>query len=66
MEQNGERLVRAAEFMERLGIKKTKFYEARKSGIIPPPIKLTKTTTAWPISIVDKTVAAIIAGQLSL
>lgn len=66
MEKSEERLVRASEFMNRLGIKKTKFYEARKSGKIPPPIKLTKTTSVWPISVVDKIIDNIISGQLSL
>ncbi len=61
-----ERLVRASEFMQKLGIKKTKFYQARKAGIIPPPVRLTKTTSAWPISVVNQTISAIIAGQLSL
>ena len=60
------RLVRAAEFMSRLGIKKSKFYNLRKEGIIPPPVALTKKTCAWPSTIVEKMIFDITQGKLSL
>ena len=60
------RLVRAPEFMARLGIKKTKFYDAKKAGIIPPPVRVTKTVTAWPASVVEQTIDDISHGRLSL
>lgn len=60
------RLVRASEFMARLGIKKTKFYDAKKAGLIPPPVRVTKTVTAWPVSVVEQTIDDISHGRLSL
>ena len=59
-------MVRASEFMSRLGIKKSKFYDAKKLGLIPPPANVTKTITAWHESVVRQTINAIAAGQLSL
>ena len=52
--------------MARLGIKKTKFYDAKKAGIIPPPVRVTKTVTAWPASVVEQTIDDISHGRLSL
>ena len=61
-----KRLIRAAEFMARLGIKKTKFYDAKKAGIIPPPVHVTKTVIAWSASVVEQTIDDISHGRLSL
>lgn len=61
-----ERMVRASEFMNRLGIKKSKFYAAKKEGKIPSSVSLTKRSKAWPASVVARVIEDIKAGQLSL
>lgn len=66
MSNETDRLVRAAEFMRRLGIKKTKFYDAKKAGIIPPPIYISKALPVWHESVVTQTVNAFATGRLSL
>ena len=64
--QKQERLIRAPEFMELLGIKKSKFYAAKKEGKIPPAVALTKRSKAWPSSEVTRVIEDIKSGQLSL
>ncbi len=61
-----ERLIRASEFMGLLGIKKTKFYTAKKEGKIPSAVPLTKRSKAWPSSVVARVIEDIKSGRLSL
>ncbi|ATD81111.1 MULTISPECIES: helix-turn-helix transcriptional regulator [Desulfovibrio] len=65
-QERQERLIRAPEFMELLGIKKSKFYAAKKEGKIPSPVSLTKRSKAWPASTVERVIEDIKSGQLSL
>lgn len=66
MSDTEERLVRPSEFMERLGIKKTKFYQSIKEGKLPKPVGITRTTKVWHESVVRQTIRAITLGELSL
>ncbi len=61
-----DRLIRATEFMNLLGIKRTKFYDAKRAGKFPPPVPLTKRTKVWPQSAVNQVLEDIKAGRLSL
>ena len=61
-----DRLIRATEFMNLLGIKRTKFYDAKRAGKFPPPVLLTKRTKVWPQSAVNQVLEDIKAGRLSL
>ncbi|MCH7318713.1 AlpA family phage regulatory protein [Acinetobacter sp. ANC 5659] len=51
-----DRRVRAAEFMQLLSIKRTKFYRMIKNGEIPQPIKLSDREVYWHESSVKKVV----------
>ncbi|MCJ0829117.1 AlpA family phage regulatory protein [Acinetobacter sp. NIPH1876] len=51
-----DRRVRAAEFMQLLSIKRTKFYRMIKNGEIPQPIKVSDREVYWHESSVKKVV----------
>ncbi|MCH7338160.1 MULTISPECIES: helix-turn-helix transcriptional regulator [Acinetobacter] len=51
-----DRRIRAAEFMQLLSIKRTKFYRMIKTGEIPQPIKVSDREVYWHESSVKKVV----------
>lgn len=61
-----ERLLRPADVMRLLGIKKTKLYSCIKSGRIPEPQRLTSRSVCWPESSIKAIVEDIKTGQLVL
>lgn len=61
-----DRLLRARDVMQRLGIKKTKLYTAIKAGTIPRPRKLTSRSVAWPESVIAALVEDIKNGEIIL
>ena len=64
--QTCERLLRPADVMRLLGIKKTKLYSCIKSGRIPEPQRLTSRSVCWPESSIKAIVEDIKTGQLVL
>mgnify|MGYP002546241644 CR=1 FL=1 len=64
--QTCDRLLRARDVMQRLGIKKTKFYTAIRAGTIPRPRKLTSRSVVWPESVIAALVEDIKNGELVL
>lgn len=58
-----ERLLRSAEVMRRLGIRKTKFYAGIKAGTIPAPRRLTSRSVCWPESVIAALVEDIKQGR---
>ena len=49
-----ERFVKASEFYNLLGISKRQFYYKIQEGKIPPPIKISKRSSRWAVSEVNK------------
>ena len=58
-----ERLLRSAEVMQRLGIRKTKLYTGIKAGTIPAPRRLTRRSVCWPESVIAALVEDIKQGR---
>lgn len=58
-----DRLLRSAEVMRRLGIRKTKFYAGIKAGTIPAPRRLTRRSVCWPESVIAALVEEIKQGR---
>lgn len=61
-----ERLLRSAEVMRRLGIRKTKFYASIKADTIPAPRRLTSRSVCWPESVIAALVEDIKQGRHAL
>ena len=60
---DGDRLLRCPEVEDLRGFKRGRIYEECRQGLLPPPIKNGKRSSAWPLSEVLAVNRARIAGK---
>jgi len=58
-----ERMCRRPEVLSAVGKGTTSLYGDIKKGLFPPPVKISERLSAWPISEVNRILAARIAGK---
>ncbi len=56
------KIIRASCAMERMGLKKTAFYDRVQRGLIPPPIKIGKRAAGWLDQEIDEVIGMLVAG----
>jgi prophage regulatory protein len=55
------RLLRLPDVLDKVGLRRTHFYDLVKRGAFPPPVKLSERAVAWPEDRVDQWIAERIA-----
>jgi prophage regulatory protein len=63
VQSQSQRLVREAERRQITGLPTSTWYEHQKQGLAPPPVKLSASRVAWPLSELNALNNARIAGR---